>query len=174
MTVRLLAPAPYWQGQTFSGTSYAADSEGRINAAIGDVRDLLNSGCLLFGMGTSDVLLGSLIGANMNVTTDQAVALPYLPAGVKWQPRRITVRNASISLTTAAGGVYDAASKGGNAIVAAAQAYSALTAAAKSLDLTLALNIVEAATVSQLYLALTTAQGAAATADVYVYGELVF
>ena len=130
MPTALLAPTPYFSIQCQSGTTYNADSEGRIAAVPKDVRDLLNGGCILYGLGASDILLGSLIGANMNVTTDNVIALTSLPVGVGCQVRRITVRNASISLTTAAGGVYTAASKGGVALVAAGQAYSALTAAA--------------------------------------------
>lgn len=176
MPTPLLAPNPFWQMQTASGTTYTADNEGRISAAAKDVKDLLVGGCILYGLGNADYLLGTLIGANFNVTTDQVIPLPNLPAGVAWAPRRISVRNASTSLTTAAGGIYTAASKGGTAIVAAAQAYSALTTAALYLDLTIAAagKTSLAATQTSLYLSLTTGQGAAATADVYVWGELVF
>ncbi len=86
--------------------------------------------------------------------------------------RRIVVNNASISLTTAAGGVYDTASKGGNAIVANTQVYSALTASTKWVDLTIAtIGTTDIVTTGVLYLSLTTAQGAAATADVLVIGD---
>jgi hypothetical protein len=173
-TVRMIAPAPFASFQCLSGNSYTADSEGRLpTVASNDVKDLLNAGCIEIPMGTSDMLLGALYSANFNVTTDQLIALPYLISGVSFQVRRITARNASVSLTTAAGGVYTAASKGGTAIVANSQAYSGLTTSTKSLDLTLAANIVNPAS-TPIYLSLTTAQGAAATADVYVYGELVF
>jgi hypothetical protein len=47
MTTRLLAPAPYARFQT-SGRSYTADLKGVIAAAaIGDVIDLIRSGCSL-------------------------------------------------------------------------------------------------------------------------------
>jgi len=47
MTNRLLAPAPYARFQT-SGRSYTADLKGVIAAAaIGDVVDLIRSGCSL-------------------------------------------------------------------------------------------------------------------------------
>jgi hypothetical protein len=91
--------------------------------------------------------------------------------------RRIVVTNASISLTTAAGGVYTAASKGGTAVVASSQAYSSLSASTLFLDLTLSTTGSASTTVKSsipnLYLSLTTAQGAAATADVYVYGDIL-
>ncbi len=117
-------------------------------------------------------LLGRLIGANMNVTTDQAI--PMFVGNSAFRVTKVSVKNASISLTTAAGGIYSAASKGGDAIVAAAQAYTALTTAALATNLTVAAtpgNTVYAKTVVPT-LSLTTAQGAAATADVYVWGDL--
>lgn len=119
------------------------------------------------------ILLGELIGANFNSTADQAITIFSAPA--KYIVRRIVVTNASTSLTTAAGGVYKAASKSG-AIVAATQVYSTLTGSTLFLDLTLSATGNESTTVKtakNLYLSLTTAQGAAATADVYVYGDIV-
>ncbi len=115
-----------------------------------------------------DAPIAALIGANFNVTTDQELLLR--PGITKFRPTKIVVTNASTSLTTAAGGIYTAASKGGSAIVAAAQAYSALTAAAKALNLTLAITDT-VYTLDKLYLSLTTAQGAAATGNVFVFGE---
>jgi hypothetical protein len=119
-----------------------------------------------------DQLLFRLIGANMNVTTDQAL-VPYLwTPGQNYLIKRIRVVNASLSLTLAAGGIYTAASKAGNAIVAAAQAYSALTGATIGLDATIAAVGNGLQTVTPI-LSLTTAQGAAATADFYVFGALI-
>ena len=121
------------------------------------------------------ILLGKLIGANMNSTADQQITMFSNPS--KFILRRIVVTNASISLSTAAGGVYTAVSKGGTAVVAAAQAYSSLTTSALFLDLTLSTTSSASTTVKSsipnLYLSLTTAQGAAATADVYVYGDIL-
>ena len=121
------------------------------------------------------ILLGKLISANMNSTNDQRIAMFSNPS--KFILRRIVVTNASISLTTAAGGVYTAASKGGTAVVASSQAYSSLSASTLFLDLTLSTTGSASTTVKSsipnLYLSLTTAQGAAATADVYVYGDIL-
>jgi hypothetical protein len=116
-------------------------------------------------LGSGQVLLGKLASANMNVTTDQSIRINH-------SIRSITVTNASISLTTAAGGFYTAVSKGGTAIVAAGQVYSSLTSATVFLDTTLAAptSIWPAA---PIYLSLTTAQGAAARADVQVFGKLL-
>jgi hypothetical protein len=121
------------------------------------------------------ILLGKLVSANMNSTADQRIVMFSNPS--KFILRRIVVTNASISLTTAAGGVYTAVSKGGVAVVAASQAYSSLTTSALFLDLTLSATSSASTTVKSsipnLYLSLTTAQGTAATADVYVYGDIL-
>jgi hypothetical protein len=122
---------------------------------------------------SSGVLIGRLIGANFNVTTDQAINMTGWSALNKFRLTKVTVKNASVSLTTAAGGIYTAASKGGTAYVASSQAYSSLTASTLALDLTIATTpgVTPLAAASQLYLSLSTAQGAAATADVEVYGD---
>lgn len=115
-------------------------------------------------------VLGKLIGANMNITTDQAIILT-----ASCIVTDIIVTNASTSLTTAAGGVYSAASKGGTAIIAAAQAYSALTTATIAIKLSSTPSLMRIvtgtpATPLSIYLNLTTGQGGAATADFYVLG----
>jgi hypothetical protein len=75
-------------------------------------------------------------------------------------------------LTLAVGGFYSAASKGGDAIVAATQVYTTLTVGAKTLDVTLAaIGLSDVRTEATLYLSLTTGQGGAATADVYIFGD---
>lgn len=125
-------------------------------------------------------VIGKLIGADFNVTTDQAIPIQIsdsddvvlLHEG-DFIVADIVVRNASISLTTAVGGIYTAASKGGSVIVANSQVYSALTASSKYVSLTRATAATtDVFNLANLYLSLTTPQGAAATADVYVYGRL--
>lgn len=113
-------------------------------------------------------LLFQKIGANFNSTADQA--LDKLWSFGDYYIEEIRVANASVSLTTAAGGVYDTAAKGGNAIVAAGQAYATLDAATKGLQLTLTAFALDRKTAAGLFLALTTAQGVAATADISVFG----
>ncbi|MGA1280838.1 MAG: hypothetical protein ACO3YZ_04650 [Candidatus Nanopelagicaceae bacterium] len=120
------------------------------------------------------ILLGQLISANMNSTADQQITIFSAPA--KYIIRRIVVTNASVSLTTAVGGVYPAVSKGGTAIVANSQAYSGLSASGKFIDLTIASGYTsggDVLTATNVYLSLTTPQGAAATADIYVFGDIV-
>ncbi len=121
--------------------------------------------------------LARLIGANMNSTADQAFTWRISGGGpntglFRYVVESIRVVNASTSLTTAAGGIYDTASKGGVAIVAAAQAYTALTGATLGTNLTIA-----AAGLAILsnppILSLTTPQGGAATADFYIFGRFL-
>lgn len=110
----------------------------------------------------------TLIGANFNSTADQGIT--GLPA--KYIIRAITVVNASVNLTTAQGGFYTGAGKSGTTVVASTQAYTALTGATKWLDLTLNTPVTtDVCTSSTLYFALTTAQGVAATADIFVMVE---
>jgi hypothetical protein len=118
-------------------------------------------------------LIGAILGANMNSTADQPFSMFCDITLTKFAVSKILVMNASVSLTTAAGGIYDTAAKGGNAIVAAAQVYTALTAAAKLLALTIAAagsgNVFSVAPI----LSLTTPQGAAATANFYLFGDIL-
>lgn len=119
-------------------------------------------------------VLGSLLGADFNSTLDQAITID--PNVVAFQLFRIYVTRASTSLTTAAGGFYPQVSKGGTAIVAASQTYSTATTAAVIVNTTFAgTAITTRFTRSNLpdwkiYLSLTTSQGAAASADVYIVG----
>lgn len=112
-------------------------------------------------------VIGTLRSANMNSTADQFIPLN---TGI-WIPTGILITNASTSLTTAVGGFYPSAAKGGTALVANTQVYSALTSGTVALYATLAANI-STTRYSQnfIYFSLTTPQGAAATADIYVIG----
>lgn len=125
-------------------------------------------------LGASETVLAVLLGANFNTTNDQAIPLP--DTITKFNLTRIIVTNPSLSLTTASGGFYPQPSKGGTAIVSAAQAYSTLTAASKLLNPTLsstANTTVYDSTILtsfSIYFALSVAQGAAATGDIYLCG----
>lgn len=109
-------------------------------------------------------LLSVMKGVNLNALGD--TPLPILSA-TNYSVANVVMANASISLTTAAAGLFTAPGAGGTAIVANA-ALSALNAN----------NVVSQRTVASttnrteqaLYLNVATAQGAAATADIYVYG----
>lgn len=113
------------------------------------------------------VFLGKLTGANMNVLTDQPITIN----SSSYIIRGILVTNASINMTTAKGSLYTATSKGGTPLTTSPTTtpYTALSSAAAYVDLTLAALTV--LTVATIYLSLTTAQGVAATADFYIYGD---
>ena len=173
MNITFLAPAPMQRYSVRSGVTYQSDAGGLIagvatsNNNSFDIVDLMASGCVPM---VATRFAGRIFGADFNSTADQQIPL-LIPANARFRLTKLTVENASLSLTTAAGGVYNAASKGGTAAVAAGQAYSALTGSGKALDLTLANTDVQAAG-TQLYLSLTTPQGAAATADLYVQADI--
>lgn len=114
--------------------------------------------------------LCAIRAANFNTTVDQACTIAA--AVTAYTVTSILVTNCSASLTLAAGGVYPTTSKGGTALVAAVQVYTALTSAAIVLGATLAANIATTRyTASTLYLSLTTGQGTAATCDFYIFGN---
>ena len=84
----------------------------------------------------------------------------------------IIVTNASVDLTTAQLAVYTAPAAGGTA-VKSAYALTGNTTAAKAI--VTAASSTDAITGLNLYIRNTTAQGAAATADVFIYGyDLTF
>lgn len=110
-------------------------------------------------------LLAVATGVNVNATGDQAV-LPIINS-TNYSVSNVVFTNASVSLTTAAAGLFTAPSAGGTGIVANA-ALTALTGSTVVSQRTVASTAVQ--TGQNLYLNVGTAQGAAATMDVYVYG----
>ena len=110
-------------------------------------------------------LLGVEIGVNVNTTGDQAVIA--INNSTNYSVSNVVFTNASISLTTAAAGLFTAPSAAGTGIVANA-ALSALTSSTVVSQRTVAATGIQ--TGQNLYLNVGTAQGAAATMDVYVYG----
>ncbi len=119
-------------------------------------------------------LLGKLVGADLNIVTDQAIPIGN---AANYIVRRITITNVSTTLGggITAGGFYNATSKpGGGILVAATQIFTALTAASKLLDATLSgVSLTDVQTAANLYFSLTTGFGSAATADIYVWGEVL-
>lgn len=122
-------------------------------------------------------ILGKLTAANFNTTADQEIAIS-LPTGfTKYRVNAIFAYSPSTSMTTAVGGVYTAASKGGFALVAASQAWSTLTnntpsTAGSLLTATLS-DFTHYLNASSLFFSLSTPQGSAATADIVVIGWLL-
>jgi hypothetical protein len=103
---------------------------------------------------------------NFQLTTDQPLTKVY--GGSAYTVSAIFARQRSGGASVVcAGGIYDAASKGGNAWVAAAQSWVTLASGVivpgvVALTATLGVN--------NLILSLTTGSTAACTADVYVFG----
>ena len=114
-------------------------------------------------------LLASFQGVNVNATGD--TVLPIQNTG-NYSVSNVIFTNGSVSLTTAAAGLFTAPSAGGTGIVANA-ALTALSATTVVSQRTVASTATQ--TGQNLYVNVGTAQGAAATMDVYVYGyDLTF
>jgi hypothetical protein len=120
-------------------------------------------------------LLGSLIGAHMDVATDQPITLITNKVRID----RIIVTNPNLDLTAynTLGGIYTGVGKSGNAIVAAGQQWGTagpLNSANKWLELTLAaFATTDLITGGIVYLSLSTAQVAppSKTVDIYLFGD---
>ena len=117
-------------------------------------------------------LIGWRLGCNFNSTADQAIPITCPSYVIE----SVVVKNASVNMTAADGGIYTATSKGGTAVVPAATVYTELTSSSKYKEMTRASGLDSSTqsdvfTVGTLYLSLTGTQGAAATADVYVIGR---
>jgi len=124
-------------------------------------------------------VLGVLRGANFNVTTDQSIAIRplssnnvgFIAGATKYIVTDIYVMNCSASLTTAKGGFYTGAGKTGTIIGAVTTAFTNCTGATTMQRLSgLANEDSNTFTAASLILSLTTAQGVAATGDVYIMG----
>ena len=110
-------------------------------------------------------LLAVATGVNVNSTGDQATLA--INNASSYSVSNVVFTNASTSLSTAAAGLFTAPAAGGTGIVANA-ALSALTSSTVVSQRTVASTALQ--TAQNLYLNVGTAQGAAATMDVYVYG----
>ena len=109
-------------------------------------------------------LLAVYKGVNANVTGDTVLPINN---STSYSVSNVIFTNASTSLTTAYAGVFTAPAAGGTGIVANA-ALSALTGSTVVSQRTVASTAAQ--TGQNLYVNVGTAQGAAATFDVYVYG----
>lgn len=123
-------------------------------------------------------VLGSGRSYSFNTTNDQPIAIPQRVTAFSLSG--ILLTNASISLTTAVGGFYPQPAKAGVPIVPAIQTYTMLTNNSLLLWATLssfgqntrfsASNLSAIAGYLNIWFSLTTAQGAAATGDIYLVG----
>ena len=115
-------------------------------------------------------LLASAQGVNLNAVADTVATLVNDSGNVSVQS--IIVANASVDLDTAELAVYSGPGATGTAIKTA-YALTGNTTSAKVV--VTAATSTDAVDVSQLFIRCTTAQGAAATADVFIYGyDLTF
>ena len=112
-------------------------------------------------------LLASKSAVDLNAaTSDNAITVE----SARYRLDKIIVDNASVNLTTATLGVFTAAGGAGTTVVAD-QAIAALTASSKFMDLTLAGGVTaDVLTAGTLYVRVGTAQGVAATANVWLFG----
>lgn len=123
-------------------------------------------------------VLGSGRSYSFNTTNDQPIAIPQRITAFSLSG--ILITNASLSLTTAVGGFYPSPAKAGVPIVPAIQTYTTLTNSSLLLWATLssfgqntrfsASNLSAIAGYLNIWFSLTTAQGAAATGDIYLVG----
>jgi len=109
-------------------------------------------------------LLASYQGVNVNATGDTVLPINNTSS---YSISNVIFTNASVSLSSAAAGLFTAPSAGGTGIVANA-ALSAMTGSTVVSQRTVASTAQQ--TGQNLYVNVGTAQGAAATMDVYVYG----
>lgn len=113
-----------------------------------------------------------LRAADMAVTTDQAFTklfngTKYIITGV------FGVRKTGALSVACLGGIYDAAAKGGNALVAAAQSWAALTGVNTCVVGTLAAVATTTVSSASPILSLSTGNSIAMTADIFLFGVCV-
>lgn len=117
---------------------------------------------------TKDHVLFQLVGANMQSTADQPFQQMY--NGTTYSVSYICARQRSGACSILClGGIYDGASKSGNAIVSAAQSWLTL---ASGVMVNAGLAALTGTSVLQNtpILSLTTGSTAPCTADIYIYG----
>lgn len=112
-----------------------------------------------------------LRNADMTLTTDQAFSKQgtftnYVVTNI------LAIRKSGAFGVTCAGGIYSAAAKGGDAILAAAQSWAGLTGAATCVAATLA-NLIGKVESTVPALSLTSGNTGALTADIFVLGSVV-
>lgn len=119
---------------------------------------------------TVQQLLFVLRAADFELTTDQQFTKLF--QGTKWRATLVIAeRKTGAFDTSCLGGIYNAAAKGGDALIAAAQSWAGLTGAGKMVEATLAAVVLtDVQSTVDLFLSLSTGNASALTADVYVYG----
>jgi len=115
------------------------------------------------------IKLFELRGANLNSAADQAFT--KIGTFTRYKITQVEAIGKTGNALIAAGGIYSGAAKSGSIIVAAAQAWGGLSAPDKLIPpVVIVLSDVLQAVPN---LSLTTAAGAAATADIFAYGVIL-
>lgn len=117
-------------------------------------------------------LLFAVFDADMQSTADRIFEKRFRGSGYLITDVR-AVRKSGGTSVACAGGIYTAASKGGTALVAAAQSWVTLTGSGKSVRATVASAAETDFQTATPFFSLTTGSTAAATADIYIYGYVV-
>lgn len=166
---------------TSNGLVRAGTSGGTVNLKVENlVSDAVftlssaTAGATVSTVGTANnsdksKLLFKILAANMQLTTDQALTKMFV--GTNYMITDVVGKRVSGGATVACtGGIYTSASKGGSALVAAAQSWLGMSGAGKIQVATpAAVNTTDFQTATPI-LSLTTGSTAACTADIYVYG----
>ena len=113
-----------------------------------------------------------LRAANLQSTSDQS----FLKQGNFTNYKITSVESNCVSggaTVTCAGGIYTGAAKSGNILVAAAQSWIGLSAVGKTTAITLGAPISTDIQTATPIFSLTTGSTAAATADIFIFGEVM-
>lgn len=117
--------------------------------------------------GFGSILLAVVPSVNLNATGDTFVTFPDTPT--KYRIRAVSLTNGSINPTTARFSINVGAAVTGTQLVATVT--PSLASAAIVQDLSI--NSTNAITGSSVFINVSVAQGAAATADIYIYGDVL-
>lgn len=120
----------------------------------------------------SNQLLFKLSGADMQSTSDQVFTKIF--SGTNYVITNVIAKNVSGGTTVVcAGGIYNAAAKGGSALIAAAQSWINLSVTGKIVNAALAAVLGTDIQTATPVLSLSTGSTAAATADIFIYGLIL-
>lgn len=123
----------------------------------------------IMNLGWMNQLLFKLSSANLQSTADQPFSIIAYSGSAYMVTTIVARQRTGGASVTCAGGIYDTAAKGGNALVSAAQSWVTL-ASGVMVTATLAALTSTTLLTNTPILSLTTGSTAACTADVYVFG----
>ena len=110
--------------------------------------------------------------ANMQSTADQAFT--KVTGGTTYAITHVVAKRVSGGATVVcAGGIYTAASKAGDALVATAQSWIGLSGANTGVLATVASVATSTTETATPFLSLTTGSTAACTADIFIFGVII-